>query len=261
MRAQLLVIRRPVVIGALLGLLPLVAVVATALAFATADEVSGPLEPGERPGLLLPALAEPSGMTAGFGATSSFLGVLVLVLFLSSMAGEHTRGTLRVLLTREPRRLRLLAGQVSALLLVTWAALALALACSVATAFVAAGLRDVPTDAWLSLDAVRAAAEDYARAAAAATGYGLLGAAVGSVLRSVPVALGVGLAWFLPFEHLVQGAWADAGRWFPGLLLEALAAGGTAETSLQRAVLLGGLLVAAATAFAAADLARRDITS
>lgn len=261
LRAQLLVLRRPLVLGALLGVLPVLAAVATALSFATADAAPGPLAPGERPGLLLSALAEPDGMTAGFAATSSFLGMLVLVLFLSTTAGEHTRGTLRVLLTREPRRLRLLAGQLGALLLLTWAALALALICSVATSFVAAGIRDVPTDAWFSFDAVRAASGDYARAVAAISGYGLLGAALGSVVRSVPLALGIGIAWFGPFEHLVQDAWAEAGRWFPGLLLEALAAGGTSQAGLARAVLLGGLLVAAAAAVAATDLTRRDVTS
>lgn len=156
-RAQLLVLRRPAVLGSLLGLLPALAVIATTIAFLTADRVAEPPARGARPALLLSALALPDGMTAGFAATSSLLGMLVLVLFLGTTAGEHSRGTLRVLLTREPRRLRLLGGQVLAVLLVTWAALALALGASVVAAFVAAGLRDVPTEAWASTDALAAA--------------------------------------------------------------------------------------------------------
>lgn len=260
-RAQLLVLRRPAVLGSLLGLLPALAVVATAISFATAQAVAAPPEPGERPALLLSALALPGGMTAGFAATSGLLGLLVLVLFLTTTAGEHSRGTLRVLLTREPRRLRLVGGQVLAVLLVTWAALVLALLASVAAAFVAAALRDVPTEAWTSSDALRAAGADYLRAAGAAAGYGLLGAALGTLVRSVPVALGIGVTWFGPFEHLLQEAWAGAGRWFPGLLMEAIGAGGTTESGLARSAVAGAALVLAVVAVAAVDLRRRDVLS
>ena len=260
-RAQLLVLRRPAVLGALLGVLPALSLLATALAFANASS-SAPgtaTAPGEGAWLDLDALAEAGGMTAGFAATSGLLGLLVLVLFLSLTAGEHSRGTLRVLLTREPRRLRLVGGQVVAVLLLTYAALALALVASSGAAFVAAALRDVPTGAWTSAAALSEALADLLRACAAATGYGLLGAALGTVVRSLPVALGIGLAWFLPFEHIVQNAWADAGRWFPGLLMEALAAGGTSVTSVERSLALGGAVVLTVTAVAAYDLRRRDV--
>lgn len=260
-RAQLLVLRHPAVLGALLGLLPALSALATALAFATA-EASAPrtaAAPGQGPSLDLDSLAEAGGMTAGFAATSGLLGLLVLVLFLSLTAGEHTRGTLRVLLTREPRRLHLVGGQVVAVLLLTYAALVLALLTSSGAAFAAAALRDVPTDAWTSGAALQDAGADLLRACAAATGYGLLGAALGTVVRSLPVALGIGLAWFLPLEHITQNAWADAGRWFPGLLMEALAAGGTTVTSVSRALTLGGGLVLVVTALAAFDLRRRDV--
>ncbi|MDQ3574092.1 MAG: hypothetical protein M3404_04110 [Actinomycetota bacterium] len=40
------------------------------------------------------------------------------------------------------------------------------------------------------------------------TGYAALATAVGVLVRSVPVALAVGIAWAGPFEHLVQEAWA-----------------------------------------------------
>ena len=256
-RAQLLVLRRPAILVSLLGALPALAVLATSLAFANADTTS--VQSGPADGLLLSTLSQPGGMTAGFAATSGLLGLMVLVLFLSLTAGEHTRGTLRVLLTREPRRLRLVGGQVVAVLLLTYLALALALAASSGAAFVAAALRDIPTTEWTTAAALREAGLDGLRAAAAATGYGLLGAALGTVVRSVPVALGIGLAWFLPFEHIVQESWAEAGRWFPGLLMEALAGGGTSVTSIGRALVTGGALVLAVTVYAALDLRRRDV--
>jgi ABC-2 type transport system permease protein len=259
-RAQLLVLRRPAVLASLLGALPALAVLASSLVFVGADDVPpAPGESGPGSGVTLTGLAEAGGMTAGFSATAGLLGLMVLVLFLSLTAGEHTRGTLRVLLTREPRRLRLVGGQVVAVLLLTYAALALALLASSATALIAASARDIPTEAWTTGVALREAALDGLRAAAAATGYGLLGAALGTLVRSLPVALGIGLAWFLPLEHIVQNNWAGAGRWFPGLLMEALSAGGTSQTSVARALGAGGLLVALAVLAAAVDLHRRDV--
>jgi hypothetical protein len=80
-------------------------------------------------------------------------------------------------------------------------------------------------------------------------------------VRSIPVALGIGIVWSGPFEHLLQDAWTAAGQWFPGLLLEALAAGGTAEVSSTRALALVTLYVAAAVSAAAIVFTRRDITA
>ncbi len=67
--------------------------------------------------------------------------------------------------------------------------------------------------------------------------------------------------WSGPFEHLLQDAWTAASQWFPGLLLEALAAGGTAEVSTTRALVLVALYVTAAVSAAWIVFARRDITN
>jgi hypothetical protein len=80
-------------------------------------------------------------------------------------------------------------------------------------------------------------------------------------VRSIPVALGIGIVWSGPFEHLMRDAWSAANQWFPGLLLEALAAGGTAGVSFTRALALIALYVAAAVGAAAIVFARRDITA
>jgi hypothetical protein len=79
-------------------------------------------------------------------------------------------------------------------------------------------------------------------------------------VRSIPVALAIGIVWSGPFEHLLQDGWSAASQWFPGLLLEALAVGGTAEVSATRSLLLVTLYVAVAGAAGALVFARRDIT-
>jgi ABC-2 type transport system permease protein len=67
--------------------------------------------------------------------------------------------------------------------------------------------------------------------------------------------------WSGPLEHLLQESWTAVGQWFPGLLLEALAAGGTAEVSSTRALTLIALYVTAAVGVAAIVFARRDVTA
>jgi hypothetical protein len=47
------------------------------------------------------------------------------------------------------------------------------------------------------------------------------------IVRSTVPAVAIAVAWMRPLEHIVQGVWADAGRWFPGLLLNAITRSGT----------------------------------
>jgi hypothetical protein len=71
------------------------------------------------------------------------------------------------------------------------------------------------------------------------------------LVRSVPVALAIGIAWAGPFEHLLQDAWDPANRLFPGLLLEAFVAGGTTDVSASRALLTVTVYLAIAATIAA----------
>lgn len=257
LRAELLKLRRPAVLCGAGGVLPLLAVVATVAALLSAGDTASP------DGLALTrgALSQAGGLTAGFSATSSFLGLLVFVLFLTSAGGEHSGGTLRALLVREPRRARLLTGKLGALALFTAAALLVALLASAVTALLLAPSQDLVTDAWLSVEGLQAAARDYADALLAALLYGALGLSLAVLTRSSAVALGAGLAWLLPAEHIVQNAWSGAGRWFPGLLLESLAAGGTTTTPYARALLLGTAVGLVALAAAATAFVRRDVST
>jgi hypothetical protein len=80
------------------------------------------------------------------------------------------------------------------------------------------------------------------------------------LVRSVPIALAIGIAWAGPFEHILQDAWSTADRIFPGLLLEEFVAGGTADVNASRAFLTVTVYVLIAVAIAATSFARRDVT-
>ena len=249
--------RRRVLVAA-----PVVAAVFATVAAVTvflAAQPAGAGAPGR--GVTLNELAGPGGGTRAFAVGASFAGLLVLVTFVANVTVEFSQGTFRTLLMRQPGRIRLLVGKMAALVLVAAAVLLLAEALTLVASMVVARTRGVSTSDWFSLSSLGEAAQHYATAFFAVGSWALLGMGLAVVVRSTPVALAIAIAWAGPFEHLLQDAWTAASRWFPGLLIEALAAGGTQDVSFPRAsVLVVGYVVV--TAGAALTLfARRDVTS
>lgn len=256
-RAELIkLIRRRALLAAAVGA-GLFAAVASVAVFLSADAGGAP---GGR-SATLESLAEPGGGTAAFALGVSFAGLLVLVVFVAGFTGEISRGTLRSLLMREPRRVRLLAGKMTAMLAFTALVLAAAAGLTWLASLAVAPSQGVSSSEWLTLGGLGESLIDYATALVSVGGWALLGMALGVILRSTPIALGVGVAWAGPLEHLTQDAWSPATSWFPGLLLEALAAGGTPEVSSSRALLLVVLYAGAAAALAALVLRRRDVAA
>jgi ABC-2 type transport system permease protein len=260
-RSELLKLRRPSVLFGGGGAMLTFALLATVLAFLTADAGPGRPTNGNDIALTLDQLGSAGGLTRGFSIAAGFIGLLVFVVFLTSVTSEYVQGTLRGLLTRQPKRGRLLAGKLVALLACTAVALLTAEVVSAAAAVALAGVRDVPTGEWFTGTGLLAAAGDYANALLNATFFGMLGAGVGVILRSTVLALGVGLAWLMPIEHIIQNAWAGAGRWFPGLLFEAVARGGTEVTSYQRSLVLATAAAGLALIAGTATFVRRDVST
>lgn len=250
-------LRRPAVLLGAGAVLPLLSVAATAGVVLSAGEAA----PTDGPGTSLSSLSQAGGLTAGFAATAVFLGLLVFALFATGFGSEHTSGTLRAMLTREPRRLRLLAGKWLALSAFTATSLLLALAGSALTAIALARSQSLDTGAWYGGEGLLLAAADYRNALLSALLYGTLGAVVATLTRSGTIAVGAGLAWLGPAENLIADGWSAGSQWFPGLLFRTVAQGGTASTSYARALLLGGLLTALAAAVAATTFVRRDVST
>src|SRR5262249_33440541 len=185
----------------------------------------------------------------------------LFVVFVGAVAVEFSRGTFRTMLLYEPRRVRLLAGKMAGVLLFAAVVLAAAEALTWVTARLLASHWDVATGDWISAAALGDALTDYGSVLFWVTGYALLGMTVAVIVRSVPAALAIGIAWAGPFEHLLQDAWGTANRLFPGLLLEAFVAGGTSEVSASRALLTVSAYALIAATVAATSFARRDITA
>ena len=256
-QAELLKLRRRrVAVAVAAGALAFAAIAAAVVFLSASDTAEAPAGRGAT----VASLGRAGGATEAFSLGVSGAGILVLVVFIANVAGEFSQGTFRTLLMRQPRRVGLLAGKLAALLVFAAIVLAVAEIACVAASAAIAPTRDVSTAAWFSIDGLGAAAGDYARALFGVAAWASLGMAVAIFVRSVPVALAIGIAWSGPFEHLLEDAWSAAAQWFPGLLLEALAAGGTADVSVTRSLALVALYVAVAGSAAAVVFARRDIT-
>jgi ABC-2 type transport system permease protein len=255
-KAELLKLRRRrVAVVATAGALAL-AVIASTAVFLSATQAAGP----RGRGATIESLSRAGGATEAFALGASFVGLVVLVLFIANVAGELSQGTIRTLLMRQPRRLALLAGKMAALLAFVAGVLMLAEVLTVAASAAIAPSQDVATGSWYGLDGLAEAASDYASALLGVCAWALLGMAIAVFVRSIPVALGIGIVWAGPFEHIVQDSWTSADRWFPGLLLESLTAGGTDDVAFGRALALVAVYVAVAVSAAAVMFARHDVT-
>ena len=256
-KAELLKLRRRRVVIAVTVSASAFAAIASIAVFLSATDAG----PRSQRGATVESLAQAGGATEAFSIGASFAGILVLVLFIANFAGELSHGTFRTLLIRQPRRVGLLAGKMAALLAFAAAVLLLAGILTVVASTAMAATQDVSTASWFGIDGLGEAGRDYATALLGVAAWASLGTALAIFVRSIPVALGVGIAWSGPFEHILQDAWTSAGQWFPGLLLETLAAGGRTEVSSTRALTLVAVYVAAALSAAAIVFARRDITA
>jgi ABC-type transport system involved in multi-copper enzyme maturation permease subunit len=255
-KAELLKLRRRrVAVVATVGALAF-AVIASTAVFLSATQTAGPRDRGAT----IESLSQAGGATEAFALGVSFIGLLVLVLFIANVAGELSQGTMRTLLIRQPRRLGLLAGKMAALLTFVAGVLALAEVLTVAASAAIAPSQDVAMRSWFGLSGLGEAASNYATALLGVASWALLGMAIAVFVRSVPVALGIGIVWAGPFEHILQDSWTSADRWFPGLLLESIAAGGTDDVAFGRALALVAVYVAVAVSAAAVVFARRDVT-
>jgi ABC-type transport system involved in multi-copper enzyme maturation permease subunit len=252
--------RRTVVLGTM-GASVVFAILATAISITSAtDTATSRVGPGPEQ-ITKAALQDASGLVHGIEQATQFLGIVALVLFAFAIASEYSYGTLRNLLVRQPNRLVLLAGSLLGLWgFVALAAVAATLA-SVAVALLLAPGSGIDTAAWLSGDGALEIVKAMANTSLAMIGFGMVGAALGIVLRSPVAAIGVGLAYLLPIEGILGGAIDGSDGWLPGKLFNAVAAGGTDTVAYDQALALALLYGVVAAVVAAELFSRRDVAS
>jgi len=216
------------------------------------------------------ALSLPDGSMFAITQMAIFLAIIALALFASNLAGEFTKGTIRMLFVTEPNRLKVLAGKLAALcsFVALWIAVTVAL--TVAAGALLASNAGVDTSAWWTTDGLAAIGSGYLNLTGAALVAGLIGSALAVLTRSAAIAISVGAAYFMLGESMVSTFWSPLGEWGPAAVSNALATGAAAGTSLgavrpdigfTTAALLAVGYGLACLAVSATTLARRDVTS
>lgn len=258
--SEIVRLRRPLILAAWFGLTALFAAMVSTILFGTVAQ-GVELPPGA-PGVRFPSaaeLAESDGIVAGLAAASSMFGIVTLSMWGIATASDRSTGLIRILASAEPRRLRLLAGKVIALALVTAAATALATVVVVMASLPAAPQAGIEVDAWLT-EPVPVIATAFGQALAAQLVWGVLGLAVAVVTGSAAAAIAVGVGYVLVFESIVAMIPDVPTDWLLGTTLNALASGGTASVAIGSAVTLGAAYGIIGLIIAGLVFARRDIT-
>jgi ABC-type transport system involved in multi-copper enzyme maturation permease subunit len=213
------------------------------------------------PGVAFPTrqeLESPSGVVAGLSAASSMFGVVTLSFWAWFTAQDYSSGLIRVLVAAEPRRWRLLAGKVVALLLVTAIATTVAAVANLMAAPMV-GASEISTDAW-GTDAPSVVAQAWAHTYLSQIVWGVLGLAIAVASRSAVVAVAIGAGYVLVVESMLKMANGMPSDWLLGSTLNAIASGGTSSVPFSAALALGAAYVIVGLALAGLVLARRDVT-
>jgi ABC-2 type transport system permease protein len=222
---------------------------------------AGTGNPGSGPGshldVSLSDLTASDGYLAGIDPAATVIGVVVMVFFAVSIGADYTHGTIRNMLVRGPRRTLLLTGRLLAMLTFTAAGLLVSVTAAVAAAWIASSSYEVSTAAWTGV--LGESTLSWVVLVVAAVGWGTLGVALGTALRSVAAAVAVGVVWVLPVESSLSAVWDESGRWLPGAVFDAVAGRGSDDLSMRAAVALVGIYAAIAYGAAIWLLNSRDV--
>lgn len=234
----------------------------TTLAFVLADT-----PPDERPGppggavVTTASLSTADGLLQGLSARVTLFGIVAFCLAAATFAGEYGTGTIRTMLLREPRRIRLILGTWAAVVSFVAAAVAVATLVAAALALALAPGQGVDTGDWIRGDGLATSARTVLQVLLASAGYATLGSALGVLVRAAIPAVVIGFGWLFLLETIVSASAPDAGRWLPGQLLGAVAADGSAELGFGTALLAAAGYLVVASAAALTSFTRRDITA
>jgi ABC-type transport system involved in multi-copper enzyme maturation permease subunit len=260
-RAELIRHSRPKLLALLASLFVGFGVLGAVLTFATAVHSTHDLAGQEKFITTLAALAQPSGASHGFIASTSLIGIVVGVLAAATIGTDYALGTLRPLLVRHPQRASLLAGKLLAFAALIAIGLALTQIVANTVSLFYAHEIGVSTAHWFSAAGLRAVGDAYLKAVFICLAWQAFGTAAAVLTRSVTIAVVAVVVWAVPIERILGSALASAPHWLPGLMLEALSVGDTHTATTTRVLTLVTCYAILLLALAFLDFQRRDITA
>ena len=218
-------LRRPTFFLGTMGSVIFVTGLVTSLLFLLIDAKTGNADRGSRITREMLQLAD--GFTIGFNSANGLLGLVALSVFAAQTAQEYTYGTLRNLLVRQPRRIRLLFGKYISMAFFALITVIVSAATAIGIAVALSGKAKVATDNWFTSDGYIAFGHSFANVLISTIGYGTIGMLLGLIFRSPISSISIGTAYLLVVESIISIAWKPASNWMPGNLLSVIATGGS----------------------------------
>ena len=250
-RHELLKLRRPTMLLGSFGVMVALGILGVVITFSRAGNGQGNIS--------IASLSQPDGFAASLQHATELMGIVALGVVAVAVAQDYSTGLLRSMLMREPRRLRLLAGKLSADLAYTVAAAVVAMFAALGVALLLGPSRGIDTSQWLHAGLATTFAEIGAEALVA-LGFGIFGAVLAVVLRNPATAVIVGVAWSLPVEALLARTWNSLEQWLPVHQLSVIASRGQ-DASLSTALLVGAGFAAAGALVSATLFRRSDVVA
>lgn len=139
-------------------------------------------------------------VTNTLGAFPVFAGALALVLGAIVAGGEHGFGTVKTLLIQRPGRIAAVTGQLGALVV----AVAIGVAVLFVLGFASAASIGLAEGVALPWPSVQTIAEGYGAGVLIMSMWAMLGAMLGTTMRSVALPIGLGVVWVLGVELLIS---------------------------------------------------------
>ena len=257
-------LKRPAFFFGTMGSVIFVTGLVTSLLFLLIDAKTGNADRGNR--ITREMLQLSNGFTIGFNSSNGLLGLVALSVFAAQTAQEYTYGTLRNLLVRQPRRIRLLIGKYFSMIAFALLSVIVSAATAIGLAVALSGRAKVNTDNWFTNDGYSAFGNSFANVLISTIGYGTIGMLLGLIFRSPISSISIGTVYILVVESILSIAWKPISNWMPGNLLSVVATGGSPigvsdVPSYSQALLRIGLYLIGAALVTATLFKRRDVAN
>lgn len=257
-------LRRPSLFFGTIGAVVFFSGLFSSLLFLLIDSPEGNAERGRS--VSREVLELSNGGVQGFTSVGGFLGIIALCVFAAQTAQEYTYGTLRNILIRQPRRMRILVGKFIAMKLFVLVMIIFSAIISVSVSVFLAPNANISTELWFGTDGRQALLTTFINIFISVIGYGTIGMALGLLLRSPISAISLGVLWLLIVENLLIVAKNSLQSWLPGAQLSTIASGGQAigmssGIEYSQALLVGGIYVVVSAAVASILFVRRDVSN
>ena len=260
-KAELRKMKRPSLLYVNIGILSALSLLFTSLVFLRAGSSVGNHRRGSETIQTVASLGKFDGGYFTFSLMSLFLGLIALTVFASQSSNEYTYGTLRNLLVRQPSRMKLLGGKFLAMVIFTFLLVSFVAILNIGLSFAESTHLHISTTLWTSGKAVHAFLNLFGNTLLATVGYGLVGMALGIILKSPMSSISISLLWFMVLENILGAVLPSATKWLPGNAISGISAGGAKFFSYERALITSALYLLLFGGLATLLFKRRDVAS